>query len=355
MEIVEALRTVGWLSRTTGNFDNLDNSNYLALADFIRHWTPTASLGYQHSWGYPYFIIAVSSILYLSGLQTMLVISLLSSTFTCLLLHRLYGGLVTVVFGMVSPTWILLSVFGGCEPLFMALLFASFLAARRERWLLAMFLGCVATTVRPIGILMPFALIASLLWQGNRSAAARYCVVALATGVAYLIPVYLLTGDALVQPRLYSSDWQAHGFSLPHRGILTFPGLRLLQGFYNLRDRWNSFPAAMLRLVWILATVGGAILLCTPRRARGLPLVEKIFGCAYTAFLLCYNFDYIALRCIFPVLYCQFCRWCSLRCENGFRRTVESCGRSWHYRLSLIPCSCLDSKPCSVSGCLEFI
>jgi hypothetical protein len=305
VEIVEALRTVGWLSRTTGNFDNLDNSHYLALSDFIRNWTPTASLGYQHFWGYPYFIIAVSSILHLSGLQTMLIISLLFSTLTCLLLHRLYGGLVAVAFGMVSPTWILLSVFGGCEPLFMALLFASFLAARRGRWLLAMFLGCVATTVRPIGILMPFALIASLLWQVNLSAAVRCCIVALATGVAYLIPVYLLTGDALVQPRLYSADWQVHSFSFAHGGILTFPAIRLLQGFYNLHDRWNSWPAAVLRLVWILETVGGAILLWTPRCARELPLVERMFGCVYTGFLVCYNFDYISLyipRFILPVL-----------------------------------------------------
>jgi hypothetical protein len=305
VQIAEALRTVGWLSRATGNLDNLDNSNYLALADFIRSWSPTNSLGYQHFWGYPYFIVAVSSILHLPSLEAMLGISLLSSTLTCLLLHRLYGGLVAVAFGLVSSTWILLSVFGGSEPLFVALLFASFLAARRERWFLAIFLGCVATTVRPIGILMPFALIGSLLWQRNWSAAARCCVIALATMVAYLVPVYLLTGDALAQPRLYSADWRVHHFSLAHSGILTFPALRLVQGFYNLHDRWNSWPAAVLRFFWILTTIGGAILLWTPRLARKLPLVERIFGCAYTAFLVCYNFDYIALyipRFILPAL-----------------------------------------------------
>jgi hypothetical protein len=305
VQIAEALKTVGWLSRATGKLDNLDNSNYLAAADFIRNWAPTNSLANQHFWGYPYFIIAVSSILHLSSLQAMLGISLVSSILTCLFLHRLYGGLVAVAFGMVSSTWILLSVFGGCEPLFMALLFVSFLASRRERWLLAILLGCAATTVRPIGILMPFALIGSLLWQRNWSAAARCCVLALAAAAAYLIPVYLLTGDALMQPRLYSADWQLHDFSLAHRGILTFPALRLLQGFYYLHDRWKSWPAAVLRLVWILAAVGGTILLWTPRRARELPPIERIFGCAYTAFLVCYNFDYISLyipRFILPAL-----------------------------------------------------
>jgi hypothetical protein len=68
VQIAEAFRTVGWLSRATGSFDNLDNSNYLALADFIRNWTPTTSFAYQHSWGYPYFIIAVSSIFHVTSL-----------------------------------------------------------------------------------------------------------------------------------------------------------------------------------------------------------------------------------------------------------------------------------------------
>lgn len=159
--------------------------------------------------------------------------------------------------------------------------------------------------MRPIGILMPLALIATLLWQRNWSAAARSCIVALAAAAAYLIPVYLLTGDALLQPRLYSADWQVHDFSLAHGGILTLPALRLLQGFYYLHDRWSSWPAAVLRLVWIFAAIGGVILLWTPRRARELASVERIFGCAYTAFLVCYNFDYISLyipRFILPVL-----------------------------------------------------
>lgn len=292
------------MARATGNLDNLDNSNYLALVDFIRNWVHSTSLDYQHFWGYPYFIIGVSSIFHLPSLQAMVGISLVSSIITCILLHRLYGGLVAVAFGMVSSTWILLSVFGGCEPLFMALLFASFLAARRERWLLAIFLGCAATTVRPIGILMPLALLASLLLQRNWRAAARCCVVALAAAAAYLIPVYLLTGDALVQPRLYSSAWQVHEFPLAHGGILTFPALRLLQSFFYFYDR-SSGPGAVLRLIWILAAVGGVILLWTPRCSSELPPVERIFGCAYTTFLVCYNFDFMALyipRFILPAL-----------------------------------------------------
>jgi hypothetical protein len=305
VQIVEAWRSFGWLPRATGYFDNLDNSNYIAIADFIRHWTPSTSFDYQHFWGYPYVIIGVSSLLHISSLQALVVISLTSSFITILLVHRLYGGLVAVALGMVSSAWILLSVFGGVEPLFMALLFASFLAARRERWLLAIFLGCVATTVRPVGVLAPLAVFASLLWQRQWKVVAQGSAIALAMAAAYLIPVRLLTGDAFFQIKLYSGDWQEHSFPFAHRGILTFPMLRLAQGYFYFHDAWRSVPAAALRLGWILVTAAGAIRLWTPRFARELPLPERIFGCAYITFFVCYNFEYVAMyipRFILPVL-----------------------------------------------------
>jgi hypothetical protein len=304
VQIAEALRTTGWLARATGQFDNLDNSNYLAVADFIRRWNST-TLEYQHFWGYPYAIIAVSRILHLSSLQALVIISLTSAIATCLLLHRLYGGLVAVTFGMVSSTWILLSVFGGCESLFLALLFSSFLAARHEQWVLAVFLGCVAATVAPLGVLLPLALLASLAWKREWRVLAACCLVALVSAAIYLIPIYLLTGDAITQIRQYSSAWQGHDFPFAHRGILTLPLLRLFQSYYYLRASWSSLPSAVLRLTWILAAIGGAVALWTPRYSRELPTAERIFGCAYSTFLLCYNFDFVAMyipRFILPVL-----------------------------------------------------
>jgi hypothetical protein len=305
VQIAEALRTFGWLNRATGSFDNLDNSNYIAVADFIRHWHPVASFDYQHFWGYPYFIIAVSSVLHITSLQALVVISLTSSVITCLLVHRLYGGLVAVAFSVVSSAWILLSVFGGVEPLFVAFLFASFLAARRERWLLSIFLGCIATTVRPIGALAPLAVLASLLWRRQWKVVAQGSAVALAMATAYLIPIQLLTGDAFFQIKLYSADWQAGSFPFAHRGILTFPMLRLVQGFFYMHERWSSVPASGFRFAWILIAAGGAIVLWIPRYSRELPLPERIFGCAYTTFLVCYNFGDITiyiLRFIVPAL-----------------------------------------------------
>jgi hypothetical protein len=60
---------------------------------------------------------------------------------------------------------------------------------------LAIFLGCAAATVSPIGILMPLALIATMLWQRNWSAAARCCVVSGST------PGWVFRGDHVIARR----------------------------------------------------------------------------------------------------------------------------------------------------------
>jgi len=311
VQVFEAWRTTGWRARAAGLFDNVDNSNYITIADFIRHWTPTPGFDLHHFWGYPYFIVAVSSIFHLRSVDALILISVSSSLITCLLVHRLYGGLVAVAFGMVSSTWVLLSVFGGCEPLFMALLFGAFLAVRRERFVVAALLGCLATTVRPIGLLMPAALFGYLLWLRDWRTTLKVSAVGLVSVVAYLTPVYMLTGNPLIQPTLYSVAWQTHDLPFAHRGLFTFPGLRLAEGFYYLHSTISDYPywgmwfSSALRFAWILVAIGGAILLWTPRRWRDLPPVETTFACAYSAFLLCYNFDYAALyiqRFILPVL-----------------------------------------------------
>jgi hypothetical protein len=58
-------------------------------------------------------------------------ISTLSSLAVCLLVHRLYGGwIAAATFIFINYQWILSFVEGGSKPLFMCLLYASFLAAR---------------------------------------------------------------------------------------------------------------------------------------------------------------------------------------------------------------------------------
>ena len=302
-----AIRTVGWRARAAGAFDNLDNSSYLAIAHFLNLWIPRTSLEDQHFWGFPYFILAVSKIFHLRDVDAAILLSIAASIGACLLLHELYGGRVAIAFGMVSSTWILLAGFGGCEPLFICLIFASFLAARRELWFLAALLASVSVTVRPLGIFALSSLLLWALWRRHWAATAQTIVPAALVVCAYLIPVYLLTGDPFFQVRLYGGDWQLHDFPLAHRGLLTLPGLRLAQGFYYLHDYWRSSNASLRKLAWIGAAFGGAALFWNPRRWPDLPPVERMFACTYAAFLLCYNFDYVALyveRFLLPVLPC---------------------------------------------------
>ena len=63
---------------------------------------------------------------------------------------RLWGGWVAGFFAILNFDWMQRSYLGGSEPLFVALLFASFLAIRKERWWLACVLASLSTVVRPL-------------------------------------------------------------------------------------------------------------------------------------------------------------------------------------------------------------
>ena len=81
-------------------------------------------------WGFPAVIAATQVALGISGFAALVAISVTSSVAACLLIHRLYGGVVTVTFLILCPEWVRLSVIGGSEPLFLCLLLGSWLAFR---------------------------------------------------------------------------------------------------------------------------------------------------------------------------------------------------------------------------------
>src|ERR1019366_4932897 len=91
-----------------------------------------------------------------SDLNCLLLISMGSSLIAIFVAYRLWGGWVAGFFAVASRDWMERSLLGGAEPLFLACIFGSFVAARKQRWLLASLLASVATIVRPMGI---FALV----------------------------------------------------------------------------------------------------------------------------------------------------------------------------------------------------
>jgi hypothetical protein len=125
-----------------------DNSAYIAVASAIRHWD-FRGLTIKQFWGLPYLMALVSFVSHASDRSALLVISLGSYFISIALAYRLWGGWVAGFFAVVSFDWFQRAFLGGSEPLFLGLLFSSFLVARRNRWISAALLASLSTVVRP--------------------------------------------------------------------------------------------------------------------------------------------------------------------------------------------------------------
>lgn len=93
---------------------------------------------------------ALSTIARVSDRTSLLAISFVASFIAVALSWRLWDGWIAGFFAILNFDWLQRSYLGGSEPLFVALLFGSFLAVRKERWLLAALPASLATIVRPL-------------------------------------------------------------------------------------------------------------------------------------------------------------------------------------------------------------
>jgi hypothetical protein len=132
-----------------------DNPGYLAAASAIRHWT-FSGVDVKQFWGVSYAVACVSLLTGASEGLALVVVCVGASLASVALCYWLWDGWIAVFFALLSLDWFQRSLLGGAEPLFMALLLGSFLALRRDRWVLAVVLGSLATVVRPFGV---FALV----------------------------------------------------------------------------------------------------------------------------------------------------------------------------------------------------
>jgi hypothetical protein len=135
-------------SSTVDNFG--DSSAYMALGSAIRHWD-FRGIVVKQFWGLPYAMAALSTVTRISDRTSLLTISVIASFAAAALAWRLWGGWIAGFFAILNLDWLQRSYLGGSEPLFVALLFGSFLAVRKERWLIAALLASLATVVRPPG------------------------------------------------------------------------------------------------------------------------------------------------------------------------------------------------------------
>jgi hypothetical protein len=217
------------------------------------------------------------------------------------LLHRLYGGWVTAVFLLINFEWIQLSVEGGSEPLFMCLLFVSFLMARSGRWYLAALLASLSTTVRPVGVFALVCLAIVLARQKSYRQLAVFTLIGLVIGVLYVIPLWRLYGTPFANFMGYRGDWGPHGWPL------TYPFGALISSFLASlqKARWYSLT---LFAAWPLLALVSTVAIWLPRNRHGFLAKyqpEALFASIYTFFYFSYNngeIVWLFSRFLIPVL-----------------------------------------------------
>ena len=270
---------------TVDNFG--DSSAYMTLASAIRHWD-FHGIVIKQFWGLPYAMAGVSKLTGLSDRTALLLCSVIPSLLAAVLAKRLWDGWIAGYFALISFDWMQRSCLGGSEPLFVCLLFASFVAARQRRWLLASLLASLATIVRPLGVFALLGIGVTLLWQRDFRKFAAATAIGLAVGALYAIPLATHFGDALATVNSYhSKDWQG-GW------LFGFP-------FYAIIKGTLIYPAPLTNLVlsfgWIFLVLGAVVAMATSNKFRAYCRthpVEAVFLVPYLWCLFTYNYPYWA-------------------------------------------------------------
>jgi hypothetical protein len=264
-----------------------DSSAYMTLASAIRHWD-FHGIVIKQFWGLPYAMAGVSKLTGLSDRTSLLLFSLVPSLLAAVLAKRLWDGWIAGYFALLNFDWMQRSCLGGSEPLFVFLLFASFVAVRQRRWLLAALLASLATVVRPLGVFALLGIGLTLLWQRDfRKFAASTCI-GLVVGALYAIPLTTYFGDALATVNSYhSKEWQG-GW------VFGFPFYAIIKGTLMYSAPLTNL---LLSFGWIFLVLGAVVAMATSNKFRAYCRthpVEAVFLVPYLWCLFTYNYPYWA-------------------------------------------------------------
>lgn len=278
-------------------FDRMD---YLEIATIVRQRHLSGGPLPKFFWGFPYAIAGVSKLFSMPQSMAVVMISMLASFIVAGLVHRLYGGTVAAVFIFINYQWIVLSVEGGSEPLFMCLLYASFVAARSGRWNSAASLASLSTTVRPVGVFALAGFAAVLALRRSYRQLAAIVGIGLVTGVIYVVPLWIILGNPFANLVGYRIHWGPGGWPL------TYPFGALVPSYSSAfhKIRWTFL---VFSVGWLIAGLVGIGATWTPPKRRRLWLhqPEALFAWLYGLFVITYNDRGIALaldRYLAPVL-----------------------------------------------------
>jgi hypothetical protein len=270
---------------TVDNFG--DSSAYMTLASAIRHWD-FHDIVIKQFWGLPYAMAGVSKLTGLSDRIALLLFSVIPALLAAVLAKHLWDGWIAGYFALINFDWMQRSCLGGSEPLFVCLLFASFVAVRRRRWLLASLLASLATIVRPLGVFALLGIGVTLLRQRDFRKFAAATAIGLAVGALYAIPLATHFGDALATVNSYhSKEWQG-GW------LFGFPFYAIIKGTLIYPAPWTNL---VLSFGWIFLVLGAVVAMATSNEFRTYCRthpVEAVFLVPYLWCLFTYNYPYWA-------------------------------------------------------------
>jgi hypothetical protein len=193
-----------------------DNPSFLQAARAIRHWE-FSGVAVKQFWGLPYATAGVSVITRAPEAISLAVVCVSASLATVALCYWIWDGWIAIFFALLSLDWFKLSLLGGSEPLFVALLLSSFLALRRDRWVIAAVLASLATVVRPFGVFALAGVGIQLLCRRRFRDFASATAIALGIGALYIWPLQHYLGSPFANVASYQqNDWRGGvPFNLP--------------------------------------------------------------------------------------------------------------------------------------------
>ena len=270
-----------------------DTAAYIEISRAIRSWD-FSGIHVKHFWGLPYAAGAMSRLSGISCETSVVLVSAISSLCALILSYRLWGGWVAVFNSLISFDWFQRSFLGGSEPLFVALLFGSFFAIRKQRWYLASLLAALATITRPLGVFLLVGIAITLLLRHQWQRLAGAVAIGLFVGLLYVLPMHLYLRDSLATVHSYGvlqTTSYPPLFGIPFKAIIV--GTML-------------YPAPVSNLIitfgWIFFVLAGNVAMFANRSFRNYAaehLPEAIFLALYLWSLYSYNAPALA-RGTFP-------------------------------------------------------
>jgi len=269
-----------------------DNSAYIAVASALRHWD-FRGLTIKQFWGLPYLMAAVSSISRVSDRTALLAISAGSYFISIVLAYRLWGGWIAGFFAVINFDWFQRALLGGSEPLFVALLFSSFLMVRKSKWCLAALLAALSTVVRPLGFFTFVGITISLTAQRQYRQVVLVILIASLVGIGYIWPFWQQFGDPLATIHSYQQLHQPGPF------LFGIPFYAIVKGTLIHSAPWTNL---VLTWGWIGLVLCGVIAMSLTTHYREFSkshMIEAGFAALYLLAIFSYNLPYWA-RGSFP-------------------------------------------------------